>query len=117
MRSPCCLCQYSSYFFKNEAYGVTLLSVPMYLRYFFVFYAVRVVSKEIRRLVLPRTSYYISVLPKTTPEFRKLFGSAMYKVLFYPVRLPTKNRRVPKNLPKLKNVSLLLLHCVFGPGG
>jgi hypothetical protein len=71
MRSPCRLC----------------LRIPAI---FLVFYAVRVISKEIRPLVLHRTTCYKSFLPKTTPELRELFGSDMYKILFYPVRLPRR---------------------------
>jgi hypothetical protein len=43
MRSPCCLC-------------LRLLCISLI---FFVFYAVRVVSKERGRLVLPRTYFYL----------------------------------------------------------
>jgi hypothetical protein len=43
---------------KKEAYEITLLSV-YHLLFFFVFYVVRVVSKERSKLVLPRTSCYI----------------------------------------------------------
>jgi hypothetical protein len=38
----------------SEAYKITLLSV--YLLNFFIFYAVRVLTKESKRLVLPRIS-------------------------------------------------------------
>jgi hypothetical protein len=43
-----------------EAYEMTFLFMCLYITpYFFVFHAVRVVSMEIRRLVLPRTSFFI----------------------------------------------------------
>jgi hypothetical protein len=41
-----------------EVYEITLLSVCLHPLNFFVFYAVRLVSKENRRLVLPRYSCF-----------------------------------------------------------
>jgi hypothetical protein len=71
MRSPCCLSVYPSvsvHLFvcpspNFEAYEIILLSLcspPP--QFFFVFYAVRVVLNESRRLVLPRTSCYVYVI-------------------------------------------------------